>query len=524
MKRTWISTVALVPAVALVFAVIAFAKDAPTTENGDDAVTQQGFVPIFNGSDLKGWEGDPKLWSVQDGVIVGQTSDEDPIEYNTFLKWTLGEVDDFELKLEYRITSGNSGVQIRSFDLEQPYAVGGYQADIDADLVHTGLNYGEKFRGILARRGQKAVVNEEGKPEVTGSLGDPEELASHINKDGWNSYHIIAKGNHFTYKINDVVMSELTDEDTDTRRRSGLLAFQLHKGPAMKVEFRNIELKRLPLEDLKKVIFVAGPPSHGPGQHEHNAGCLLASRLLNENLSDRVLATPYLNGWPSDPTAFQNVDALVMFSDGQTRHVGYWHRRQVTHLAKQGVGIGAIHYAVEMLPDESNQALISWIGGAFEVNYSVNPHWTAEFKELPNHPVANGVAPFSIEDEWYFNMRFAPDMEGVTPILTAVPPDSTMDRPDGHHSGNPEVRKMVAEKQPQHVCWVYDREDGGRGFGFTGTHFHENWRNDNFRKVLMNAICWISKAEVPENGVETPTPTEEEMNANLDPKPEKKPK
>jgi len=484
-----------------------------------------GFTSIFDGKTLNGWDGNPKLWSVQDGAITGTTSDEDPIQYNQFLIWTQGEVDDFELKLEYKIEKGNSGIQYRSFRLPKDYSIGGYQADFEAGTKFSGINYGEQFRGILAKRGEKTTIGENGKPTVDETFAKSEDLQKKIKQGEWNEYHIIAKGNHMIHKINGVTMSEVTDADTDKRRFSGLLAFQVHRGPAMKVQFRNIRLKRLPLSDgRKKIVYVAGKPSHGPGQHEHNAGSLLLSRLLNENHSDKLVATAYLNGWPGDPTAFDNVDGLVMFSDGQTRHVAFEHRDAVSKLAARGVGIGAMHYAVEMLKDETNQDLISWIGGAFEVDYSVNPHWTAIYDKFPDHAVARGVTPFELEDEWYFNMRFAKGMEGVSPILTAIPPEATMSRKDGHHSGNPAVRKMVAAKTPQHLCWTYNRSDGGRGFGFTGTHFHKNLTNDSFRKTLLNAACWISKIEIPAKGIETPTPNQAEMDANLDPKPAKKKK
>ncbi|MFV1994865.1 MAG: family 16 glycoside hydrolase, partial [Verrucomicrobiales bacterium] len=485
----------------------------------------EGFIEIFNGEDLTGWEGDAGLWRVEDGLITGETSDADPIPYNKFLIWRDGEVDDFELKVQYRILSGNSGIQYRSFPLaDTEFAVGGYQADIDYENKHTGLNYGEKFRGMLARRGEKAEMTGGKKPEILGSTGDPDELASHIKTDDWNEYHIIARGDHLVQKINGVVMSELTDNDQAARRRAGLLAFQLHRGPAMKVQFRNIRLKRLPLENRKKIVFVAGNPSHGVGAHEHNAGCLLLARLLNENYGDQVQAVVYRNGWPADPTAFHNADALVMYCDGGARHVAYSNRPRVNALARRGLGIGCLHYGVEMEPGETNDDLTSWIGGAFEINYSVNPHWDAEFTSFPEHPVTRGVKPFTINDEWYFNMRFNGDMAGVTPILSAIAPESTMERPDGHHSGNPLVREMVANKLPQHVSWVYQRPDGGRGFGFTGAHYHANWANDDFRKTVLNAIAWIANIEIPAAGIETPTPSEEDLLANLDPGKKKTPK
>jgi type 1 glutamine amidotransferase len=159
--------------------------------------------------------------------------------------------------------------------------------------------------------------------------------------------------------------------------------------------------------------------------------------------------------------------------------------------------------------------LLDWIGGYFEAHWSVNPHWTAKFDKLPQHPITRGVEPFQINDEWYYHMRFRNEMEGVIPILTAIPPASTLDRPDGPHSGNPTVRSKIG--QPQHVAWAVERPDGGRGFGFTGGHFHRNWGDPNFRKLFLNALLWVAKAEVPAKGVVCEV-SPEELKENLDPK------
>jgi type 1 glutamine amidotransferase len=159
-----------------------------------------------------------------------------------------------------------------------------------------------------------------------------------------------------------------------------------------------------------------------------------------------------------------------------------------------------------------------WLGGYFEQHWSVNPHWLADFKTLPNHPVSRGVKPFATTDEWYFNMRFRDGMEGVTPILAALAPESTMNRGMGAHSGNPDVRKMVLEeKKPAVVAWAVERKDGGRGFGFTGGHFHKGWANDSQRTLVLNAIAWTAKAEVPTAGVASKF-TDEQLAANQDPK------
>ncbi len=160
------------------------------------------------------------------------------------------------------------------------------------------------------------------------------------------------------------------------------------------------------------------------------------------------------------------------------------------------------------------------MGGYFEANWSVNPHWDANFTAFPDHPITRGVKPFKINDEWYFHMRFREGMKGVTPILSAHPPAETMRRGDGPHSGNPDVRKAIANGEIQHMAWAAEREGGGRGFGFTGGHFHWNWGDENFRKVMLNAIVWTAQGEVPTGGVATINPTRAQLEENQDePKP-----
>jgi type 1 glutamine amidotransferase len=186
-------------------------------------------------------------------------------------------------------------------------------------------------------------------------------------------------------------------------------------------------------------------------------------------------------------------------------------------LMKKGAGLGCVHYAVEVPTDKGGKELLDWIGGYFETFRSVNPFWEAEFKTFPDHPVTRGVKPFKMRDEWYYHMRFRDGMKGVTPILTAVPPDSTRGKPgvNDAHGGNPEVQNHQGE--PEHMMWVCERPDGGRGFGFTGGHAHQNWANDDFRKVVLNAILWIAKADVPPGGVASSV-TSEDLLQNLDPK------
>jgi type 1 glutamine amidotransferase len=269
-----------------------------------------------------------------------------------------------------------------------------------------------------------------------------------------------------------------------------------------------------------KVVFIAGKQSHGPGQHEHRAGSMLLADHL-EKSGAGFTTVVVENGWPTDESVFDGAAAVVIYADGGPRHPAMGHLEKLRSLAKQGVGIGCIHYAVEIPIGEPGDAFLDTIGGFFETDWSVNPHWTPDFK-LPDHPVANGVGDFGVLDEWYYHMRFRKDMEGVTPILSALPPADTLKRKDGAHSGNPAVRKAVLEdEEPQHVMWVFERPNelgGGRGFGFTGGHFHKNWQNDDQRRVVLNAIAWISGMAVPEKGLASATPTDEEMKANLDKK------
>ena len=208
----------------------------------------QEWESLFNGKDLTGWEGDTKLWSVEDGAITGKTDGKLP--YNKFLLYTGKPLENFELKLKFRMTAGNSGVQYRSKHLKDKgeYVVGGYQADIDATGRYTGILYEERGRGILAERGQKVTIAEGGKKEVTGSTGDPKALLEGVNIKEFHSYTITANGNKLSHVIDGRTMAEVVDNDTKGRAMSGILAFQIHVGPEMVVQFKDIQLKRLPAE------------------------------------------------------------------------------------------------------------------------------------------------------------------------------------------------------------------------------------------------------------------------------------
>ncbi len=261
----------------------------------------------------------------------------------------------------------------------------------------------------------------------------------------------------------------------------------------------------------RKIVFVPGRQSHGWSGHAYTADCKLLARILNENVP-AVQAIVIEGGWPSDLRTFEGAAAIVIACDGNGLLGRESNWKALDDFAKRGVGIGFLHYALDP-GKEYGKYLLDWIGGYYEQHWSVNPSWRAEFKSLPEHPITRGVKPFTVRDEWYYHMRFREGMAGVTPILSVVPPENTRKGPDGPHSGNPHVRARVG--MPEHVAWAYERPEGSRGFGCTGGHTHWVYAQDDFRKLMLNALCWIAKVEVPPEGVPTRTPTPEEMEANL---------
>lgn len=223
-----------------------------------------GFVEIFDGKSLKGWEGDPTYWSVENGSLVGEVTPSTLLENNTFIIWQGAQPTDFELKGEFRITKdGNSGINYRSVALDNiEYGLKGYQADIDGENRYTGQNYEERGRTTLAYRGQEVMINapQEGSAgslrdnvknnawterTITGVLGSPDSLGSLIKKEDWNEFHLIVNNNRMQHFVNGILMSDVTDNDTINRKLAGILGVQVHVGPPMKAEYRNLRLKEL---------------------------------------------------------------------------------------------------------------------------------------------------------------------------------------------------------------------------------------------------------------------------------------
>jgi hypothetical protein len=215
----------------------------PVPAGPDDGVWRL----IFDGQSLTGWEGDSRYWRVEHGCIVGEVTPATLLKENTFLIWRGGVTRDFELKVEYRISErGNSGINYRSVPVPGlPFALAGYQADIDGQNRYTGQNYEERGRTFNAMRGQITRIPAGRKAEVIGSVGDAKELERFIRNGDWNEYHLIARGHTLIHVLNGHVMSVVVDEDAANRRLEGLLGVQVHVGPPMKVEYRNFRLKVL---------------------------------------------------------------------------------------------------------------------------------------------------------------------------------------------------------------------------------------------------------------------------------------
>ncbi len=279
-------------------------------------------------------------------------------------------------------------------------------------------------------------------------------------------------------------------------------------------------------KDSRKLVLIAGKPSHPPLMHEFRAGCMLLEKCLADVPGLEVEV--HDNGWVDDESTFDDADAVVIYADGGGKHPALQgeNLKTLQGLIDRGVGFGCMHYGVEVPPGVANEEFIEWIGGHYENAYSCNPIWEPEFENLPKHPVTQGVKPFSIKDEWYFNMRFVAGIAGneaykkgnfkFTPILVAKPSDDVRDGPYVYPKG-PYDHIIADSGRDEAMLWVVERPDGGRGFGFTGGHFHLNWRDDDFRKIVLNTLNWVAKNDVPRGGVVS-TVTEADLKKNLDKK------
>ena len=266
-----------------------------------------------------------------------------------------------------------------------------------------------------------------------------------------------------------------------------------------------------------KIVLVAGRPSHGPGDHEFNAG----TKLLVKCLKDVPGVDPVFvaGGWPEDEKVFEGAKSVVFFMDGGGGHPMIQKdrlERVLKPLMEKGVGLACLHYAVEVPKGKPGDFFLDSLGGYYESGFSTNPHWTAEIKTLPEHPITRGVKPFAVKDEWYYNIRFRDGMKGVTPILVASPDDATRKGSSASPRG-PYPHIVAASGREEVLAWAMERPDGGRGFGFTGAHSHKNWGNADFRTLVLNAIAWTAKLDVPSDGLKCAV-SDEELAKNLDKK------
>lgn len=269
----------------------------------------------------------------------------------------------------------------------------------------------------------------------------------------------------------------------------------------------------LDADDAKtRIVLIAGQPSHPSGQHEFNAGCILLAKALNDQSSLPVHVEVVHNGWPKDESVFDGAKAVVIYSDGNDRHPTKGHEETMDAMAATGMGVMCMHYAVEVPAGDRGNYFKKWIGGHYEGGFSCNPHWTAPLDPNSDHPIARGVPGFPANDEWYYNMRFA-DPKTALNVLTSVP---TRDRINRYVHWTPAGEQALGTEQP--LMWAVQREDGGRGVGFTGGHWHRNWAIDDFRRVVLNAMVWTAGMEVPKRGVKSEPVTEAQLNENLDPK------
>jgi hypothetical protein len=269
----------------------------------------------------------------------------------------------------------------------------------------------------------------------------------------------------------------------------------------------------------KKIVLIAGKASHGPGDHEFRAGCLLLQKCLRSVPGTSVEVCD--NGWPKENSQLDGAAAVVLYADGGGGHPYFQldHGQVIERLAHEGVGLGFMHYAVEVPKGAASDKMWEWIGGYYEDHYSCNPMWSPSYSSFPNHPITRGVQPFSIKDEWYFNMRWSPETKGLTDILVAKPSDAVRDGPYVWPSG-PYPHIQAAKGREEAMMWAFERANGGRGFGWTGGHYHKNWGDDNYRKVVLNSILWLAKVEVPSKGLETSI-TADDLEKNLDQKGQK---
>lgn len=277
-----------------------------------------------------------------------------------------------------------------------------------------------------------------------------------------------------------------------------------------------LSLAKEPQQEKKKILLIAGKPSHGSGDHEFRAGCMLLANKLNQS-GLPLEATVHSYGWPKDESIFDDVDACVIYADAGGRF-GEKYEFLNKKVKEDGMGIMFMHYGVHPKKAVGEKYFKPWIGAYMDDHISVNPHWIADVKPVVKEQISRGVNPFTAYDEFYFNMDWPTkeECDCTRPVAIATP---TPDRIVRYiNMWNQHGEKCFGTEQALMWCRDPKVEDGGRGIGFVGGHYHRNWAVDEFRQLVMNAIVWTARMEVPEDGVPAGSVTEEELNQNLDQK------
>ena len=268
-----------------------------------------------------------------------------------------------------------------------------------------------------------------------------------------------------------------------------LVAGSSAAAPKAKLAAAEVKVKPAPAGGtaaIKKIVLIAGKDSHGAAVHAHTAGIKLLKACLDTATNVKGFTTvAVFDGWPKDQSVLDGAATIVIFSDGFARHplAGAERMKKVGDLTARGTGLVCIHYAVAPRRDKTHMsAFLEWLGGYYEQGYSKNPHnHVTVFPATPKHPVCRGWVPYDARDEFYYQIRFGKNDKRVTPIATVMLPK---DKP-----------------RREAIAWAVQRKDGGRGFGFTGGHFHKNWQIDGFRRMVLNAIVWTAGIDVPAAGV-----------------------
>ncbi len=281
-------------------------------------------------------------------------------------------------------------------------------------------------------------------------------------------------------------------------------------------ENSSAEIENSELSTRKKtILFIAGKPSHGNGEHEFRAGCLLLAEALNES-GLNVEAKVHFYGWPKDESIFNGVDSCIIYTDAGGKF-GEKYEFLNNKVKNDGMGIMFMHYGVHPKKAIGEKYFKPWIGGYMDTEISVNPHWIADIKAIATEEIARGLEkPFTAYDEFYYNMNFPTkeECDCCRPLAVATPTPEKMIR--YINMWNKDAEKFFGKEQA--LMWCRDPKvaDGGRGVGFVGGHYHRNWAVDGFRTLVLNAIIWTARLEVPEGGVKSKSITKEMLNANLD--------